>query len=151
MFDRLRSLFARPPHVCIHPVFGELRYNCPPRTWRGKLARGDNALCVAIDGTKQQPHQQLLDLAAMVVGRLDEFERLALTFQSTVSHGFATERLNLIELSVLYPAKEWLQRAKSSLVKAGRPIFVLVFSISNDRNVLDLVFADEIPVDIDYH
>ncbi len=87
----------------------------------------------------------------MVVGRLDEFEQLALSFQSTLPHSFATDQLKLIELSVIYPVEGRSQGARSGPMKSVEPIFALVFSITNDRNVLDIIFEHETPVDADYH
>ena len=158
MLDQLKLLLRRSPRVSSHPILGELHYKRHLPAWQGKFLQRNKNLFLSVGGNKQQPDEKLTDLAVIVADRLAEFEELALSYQSTLPRSFAPERLELTGFEAFYPPKAWISQTLTrhnpralEVVKPSEPMFALVFSITDDRNVLDVIFARETPVDADYH
>jgi hypothetical protein len=158
MLNQLKMLLKRRSRVSTHPIFGDLRYESWRPAWHGEFFRKDTKLILSIGGTKQRPNKKLTELAVEVVNRLAEIEQLALSFQSTLPRAFTSDKLQLNGVDLFYLSKSWISQTLArhnpsalQVVKLNEAMFSLEFSVAEDRNVLDVIFTRETPVDADYH
>jgi hypothetical protein len=143
-----RILGAGSEHRFIHPDLGELIHD--GTAWR--TAAGAEFF-VSIYGTRPGPDERLVTLATSVWNSLGEFEKSARGFVEARAPKFVSSLGRLGGADFLFPDKDWLRQERALVpgLTTNDPVFSLTFELHGDRNVLDVTFAFERPVHVDYH
>jgi hypothetical protein len=150
----LQWLF-RSPREIKDPDLGTLTFD--NRFWSGQ-ATADGPLIVLHAG-RRGPDDALRQTARKAVTQFAALEEQARRYlTSTASKDKPWPALSLIAVEILRPAAEWVRQeiapdnpGAADAILRGAPTISLQFQITGDRNVVDVILLNGVPIGWDYH
>lgn len=146
-------MWKRSPGDLVTDELGTLTYDgiC----WRGQP--DGSVVPIVLWSGRSGPDDRMVRVAASAVARLPEFETSARRYLGGLSLP-DTRMGKLSSLAVRRPDPEWVRRVlaprnqpSADAILSGEPTVTLEFEMVGERNVLDVTFVGDTPVDSDAH
>ena len=146
-------MWKRSPRELVTDELGTLTYDgiC----WRGQPA--SSAVPIVLWSGRSGPDDRVVSAAVTALARLSEFEASARRYVGGLSLP-DTRMAKLSAVAVRNPDPEWVRRVlaprhqpSADAILSGEPTVMLEFEIVGERDVLEVTFVGDTPVDADAH